>query len=88
MLRLAHRLLQAYSDVMVLADRGLANHDLLEGLHESRWHYALRLPSDVIVHGPRRYPVDVGTLWPPKGEARSPLAQGGGQQRESVQIFV
>jgi hypothetical protein len=29
MLRLAHRLLQAYSDVMVLADRGFANHDLL-----------------------------------------------------------
>ncbi len=70
MLRLTHRLLQDYPDVMVLADRGLANHDLLEGLHESRWHYALRLPSDVIVHGPRRYPVDVGTLWPPKGEAR------------------
>jgi hypothetical protein len=29
-LRLAHWLLQAYPDVMVLADRGFANHGLLE----------------------------------------------------------
>ena len=70
MLRLAHRLLQDYPDVMVLADRGFANHDLLAWLSESRWHYALRLPGDVVVHGPRRPPVEVGTLWPPKGEAR------------------
>ncbi|WP_297082963.1 transposase [Thermoleptolyngbya sp. C42_A2020_037] len=70
MLRLAHRLLEDYPDVMVLADRGFANRDLLEWLSQSRWHYCLRLPSDVVVHGPRRHPVEVGTLWPPKGEAR------------------
>ncbi|WP_225906619.1 MULTISPECIES: transposase [Thermoleptolyngbya] len=70
MLRLAHRLLQSYPDVMVLADRGFANHDLLEWLSQSRWHYCLRLPSDVVVQGPRRHPVKVGYLWPPKGEAR------------------
>jgi len=52
MLRLAHRLLQSYPDVMVLADRGFANHDLLDWLSQSRWHYALRLPSDVVVQLP------------------------------------
>jgi hypothetical protein len=39
--------LQSYPDVMVLADRGFANHDLLAWLSQSRWHYGLRLPSDV-----------------------------------------
>jgi hypothetical protein len=70
MLRLAYRLLSSHTDVMVLADRGFANHDLIEWLSQSRWHYGLRVPSDGVVHGPRRHPVEVGTLWPPKGEAR------------------
>lgn len=70
MLRLAHRLLQDHENVMVLADRGFANHALLEWLSQSRWHYCLRLPSDVVVHGPRRHPTDIAQLWPPKGEAR------------------
>ena len=55
---------------MLLADRGFANHDLLAWLSQSRWRYCLRLPSDVVVHGPRRHPIEVGYLWPPKGEAQ------------------
>jgi hypothetical protein len=35
MLRFAHRLLQSYPDVMVLADRGFANHALLAWLSQS-----------------------------------------------------
>lgn len=70
LLRLAHRLLQSYPDVMVLADRGFVNHDLLAWLNQSRWHYCLRLPSEVVLHGSRRRPIEVRYLWPSKGEAR------------------
>ena len=35
---------------MLLADRGFANHELLNWLQEAKWHYALRLPCDVNIH--------------------------------------
>jgi len=70
MLRKARWLLRAHGDVMLLADRGFANHDLMGWLRNSRWHYCLRLPCDVLLHGPRRYPTTVGTLYPPLGQAR------------------
>lgn len=38
-------------------------------LQTSGWHYCLRVPSDVLLHGPRRYPTDVATLYPRLGEA-------------------
>ena len=57
------------SDVMLLADRGFANHELISWLQQSYWHYCLRLPSDVLLHGPRRYPTQVAQLWPHLGEA-------------------
>lgn len=69
-LRRARWLLRQYPDVMLLADRGFANHELMKWLRQSRWHYCLRLPCDVFVHTTRRYPVMVGTLYPPLGEAR------------------
>ena len=37
MLRLSHRLLSQYPDVMLLADRGFANHELMEWLRNSGW---------------------------------------------------
>jgi len=40
------------------------------GWLRSRWHYCLRLPCDVLVHGPRRYPTLVGSMYPPLAEAR------------------
>lgn len=55
---------------MLLADRGFANHELMQWLRHSRWHYCLRLPCDVFIHTSRRYPVIVKTLYPPLGEAR------------------
>ncbi len=69
MLRLAARLLSNYPDIMLLADRGFANHELMSWLQEISWHYCLRLPCDVNLHGPRRHPIEIMYLWPPKGEA-------------------
>lgn len=69
MLRLAHRLLSNYPDIMLLADRGFANHELMSWLQDISWHYCLRLPCDVNLHGPRRHPIELMYLWPAKGEA-------------------
>ena len=68
-LKLAHRLLSNYPDIMLLADRGFANHNLMNWLQKISWHYCLRLPCDVTLHGPRRHPIELMYLWPPKGEA-------------------
>jgi len=70
LLRQARWLLRHHPDVMLLADRGFANHDMMAWLRSSRWHYCLRLPCDVLLHGPRRYPTTVGSMYPPLGEAR------------------
>ena len=69
MLRLAHRLLSQHSDVMLLADRGFANHQLISWLKTSQWHYCLRLPCDVFIHGARRHPIELKYLYPPQSEA-------------------
>ena len=69
-LRKARWVLRHHPDVMLLADRGFANHELMGWLRASRWHYCLRLPSDVLLHGARRYPIAVGSMYPPLGEAR------------------
>lgn len=69
MLKLSHRLLSNYSDIMLLADRGFANHELLNWLQEAKWHYALRLPCDVNIHGARKHPIELKYLLPSKGEA-------------------
>jgi Transposase DDE domain len=69
MLKLAHHLLSRYSDVMLLADRGFANHELMTWLENSNWHYCLRLPCDVVLHGARRHPIELKYLYPPKSEA-------------------
>lgn len=71
MLRKARWLLRHHADVMLLADRrGFANHQLIGWLRSRGWHYCLRLPCDVLLHGPRRYPTTVERLYPPSGEAR------------------
>jgi len=69
LLRRARWLLRGHPDVMVLADRGFANHSLMSWLQQSRWHYCLRMPGDLIVHGSRRCPREVRQLWPSKGQA-------------------
>ncbi len=70
LLRKAHWLLRQPPDVMLLADRGFANHELMGWLQASRWHYCLRLPWDVLLHGASKYPRSVGDLYPPLAEAR------------------
>ena len=69
MLKLSRRLLRKYPDVMLLADRGFANHQLINWLTTSQWHYCLRLPCDVTIHGARRHPIELKYLCPPKSEA-------------------
>lgn len=70
LLRQGRWLLRHHPDVMLLADRGFANHELLGWLQASSWHYCLRLPSDVLLRGPGKYPQTVGPLYPPLGIAR------------------
>ena len=70
LLRKAHWLLRSYPNVMLLADRGFANQDMLKWLQRSRWHWALRLPCDVLVSGPLRRAVEVRFLWPSLNQAR------------------
>ena len=62
-------LLSKYDDVMLLADRGFANHQLVSWLKNSQWHYCLRLPCDVTIHGARRHPIELKYLYPAKSEA-------------------
>ncbi len=70
LVRKARWLLRQHGDVMLLADRGFANHELMRWLRANGWHYCLRLPCDVLLHGASKYPTIVGTLYPALGEAR------------------
>jgi Transposase DDE domain len=69
MLKQAQYVLREFDDVMLLADRGFANYDLLNWLQSTPWHYAIRLPSDTELHGPRKTPTPVGKIWPAVNEA-------------------
>ena len=53
---------------MILGDRGFANGELIAWLQNSNWHYCLRLPCDVNLHGSRRHPIELTYLWLKKGE--------------------
>jgi hypothetical protein len=46
--------------------RGFTNHQLVSWLKTSQWHYCLRLPCDVTIHGARRHPIELKYLYPPK----------------------
>jgi hypothetical protein len=70
LLRKARWLLRGYSDVILLADRGFACHDLMAWLKLTDWHYALRLKCDVLVHGVNRHPLEVGKLYPLMNQAK------------------
>lgn len=70
LLKIAQKLIEPrFSDVMLLADRGFANHQLIQWLQESSWHYSLRLPCDVMIHGARRHPIELKYLVPSVCEA-------------------
>lgn len=70
LLRKVRWLLRGYSDVILLADRAFACHDLMAWLKLTNWHYALRLKCDVLVHGVHRHPIEVGQLYPPMNQAK------------------
>jgi len=44
-------------------------HELMKWLRSSSWHYAVRLPCDVLLQGASRYPGQVGSLHPRLSEA-------------------
>lgn len=69
-LEAGHRWLGSHPEVILLADRGFANHEFLAWLQQHGWHYCLRLPCEVLVQGPRRSPIAVGRLYPPIGQAQ------------------
>jgi hypothetical protein len=70
LLEKARQYLEDFEDVMVLADRGFANQDLLEWLQSTPWHWAIRLPSDTQIQGVRRlgFNYSVKELYPKKRE--------------------
>ena len=70
LLRKARWLLRGYSDVILLADRAFACHDLMGWLKLTDWHYALRLKCDLLLHGVNRHPIEVGKLDPPMNQAK------------------
>jgi hypothetical protein len=84
LLRKAHWLLRCYPNVMLLGDRGFANHAMVQcgsvpgesspghlpWPKHSRWHWALRMPCDVLVSGPLQRAVEVRRLWPPVSQAK------------------
>lgn len=70
LLRKARWLLRHHPDVMLLADRGFANHALMHWLERNPWHYCIRLPCDVLLQGVRRSATMTQALYPPLGEAR------------------
>ena len=70
LLRKARWLLREYNDVILLADRAFACHDLMAWLKLTDWHYALRLKCDVLLHGVNRHPIEVGKLYPPMNQAK------------------
>ena len=69
LLRRARWLLRHHPDVMLLADRGFANHDLLSWLQASNWHYCIRITCDTHLHGIRRYLIEASLVYPRKGTA-------------------
>jgi hypothetical protein len=70
LLRKARWLLRGYDDVILLADRAFACHDLMAWLKLTDWHYALRLKCDVLVHGVNRHLIEVGKLYPAMNQAK------------------
>jgi len=70
LLRKTRWLLRGHDDVILLADRAFACHDLMAWLKLTDWHYALRLKCDVLVHGVNRHPIEVGKLYPPMNQAK------------------
>ena len=70
LLRKARWLLRGYDDVILLADRAFACHDLMAWLKLTDWHYALRLKCDVLVHGVNCHPIEVGKLYPSMNQAK------------------
>jgi Transposase DDE domain len=70
LLRQARWLLRKHPDVMLLADRAFASHELMAWLVTTNWHYALRLKCDVVLQGVKRYPVLVRQLYPVVNQAQ------------------
>ncbi len=71
LLEKAQKYLSSFSDVMLLADRGFANQNLMKWLNASHWNWAIRLPADTLIYGVRRrgFGYEVRELYPPRQQA-------------------
>ncbi|WP_253274292.1 hypothetical protein [Myxosarcina sp. GI1] len=54
-------------DLSVISE--FASEAYMYWLQDSKWHYCLRLPCDVILHGVRKHPIELKYLFPQKAEA-------------------
>jgi hypothetical protein len=70
LLEKARNHLKDFADVMLLADRGFANQELVRWVKGTSWHWAIRLPSDTCIRGVRcrGFGYEVKELYPPKRE--------------------
>ena len=62
--------LKGFSDITLLADRGFPCESLAQWLLNHNWHWRLRLKSDTVFCTKTGRSREVGTCWPPVGEAR------------------
>ncbi len=72
LLERATKRLADFAEVLLLADRGFANHQMVDWLKHSPWHWCIRLPADTTIHGVGRrgFGSEVRRIWPPKGGAK------------------
>jgi len=70
LLEKARHYLKDFEDIMLLADRGFANQDLLRWVQSTSWHWCIRLPGDTQIQGVRRrgFGYSIQELYPPKRE--------------------
>ncbi len=72
LLERAVQVLSSFEEVVLLADRGFANQELVRWLQTSPWHWGIRVPSDTTVYGvhKRGFSREVRQLYPPKGQVK------------------
>lgn len=66
----ANRLLPLHCKVVLLADRGFADVDLMELAVQMKWHFNIRAKGNLLVHRAFKPSCKMSQLTPPKGEIR------------------
>lgn len=66
----ANRLLPLHCEVVLLADRGFADVELMQLAVQMKWHFNIRAKGNLLVHRAFKPSCKMGQLTPPKGEIR------------------